>query len=47
MSQEASDLEVFFWINDLNERKITGFGTWNIRSVYKGGSLRAVAEEIS
>jgi hypothetical protein len=23
------------------------FGTWNIRSMYKAGSLRAVAEEIS
>jgi hypothetical protein len=23
------------------------FGTWNIRSMYRAGSLRAVAEEIS
>jgi hypothetical protein len=23
------------------------FGTWNVRSVYREGSLRAVAEEIS
>jgi hypothetical protein len=25
----------------------TRFGTWNVRSMYMGGSLRAVAEEIS
>jgi hypothetical protein len=24
-----------------------GFGTWNVRSMYRAGSLRAVAEEIS
>jgi hypothetical protein len=23
------------------------FGTWNVRSMYRAGSLRAVAEEIS
>jgi hypothetical protein len=23
------------------------FGTWNVRSMYKGGSLRVVTEEIS
>jgi hypothetical protein len=23
------------------------FGTWNVRSVYRAGSLRAVADEIS
>jgi hypothetical protein len=23
------------------------FGTWNVRSLYRAGSLRAVAEEIS
>jgi hypothetical protein len=23
------------------------FGTWNIRSIYKAGSLRTVAEEVS
>jgi exonuclease III len=23
------------------------FGTWNVRSIYRAGSLRAVAEEIS
>jgi hypothetical protein len=23
------------------------FGTWNVRSMYRGGSLRKVAEEIS
>jgi hypothetical protein len=25
----------------------TRFGTWNVRSMYRAGSLRAVAEEIS
>jgi hypothetical protein len=24
-----------------------GFGTWNVSSMYRAGSLRAVAEEIS
>jgi hypothetical protein len=24
-----------------------GFGTWNVRSLYRAGSLRTVAEEIS
>jgi hypothetical protein len=23
------------------------FGTWNVRSMYRAGSLRAIAEEIS
>jgi hypothetical protein len=23
------------------------FGTWNVRSIYRAGSLRAIAEEIS
>jgi hypothetical protein len=25
----------------------TRFGTWNVRNMYRAGSLRAVAEEIS
>jgi hypothetical protein len=24
-----------------------GFGSWNVRTMYRAGSLRAVAEEIS
>jgi hypothetical protein len=31
------------WINDLSER----FGTWNVRSMYREGSLRALVQEIS
>jgi hypothetical protein len=29
------------WINDLSDIR---FGTWNVRSMYRAGSLRAVAE---
>jgi hypothetical protein len=35
-------------INYLSEKKMDmRFGTWNVRSMYRAGSLRAVAEEIS
>jgi hypothetical protein len=33
-------------INDISEI-VMKFGTWNVRSMYRAGSLRAVAEEIS
>jgi exonuclease III len=32
---------------NLSQRKWLRFGTWNVRSIYRAGSLRAVAEEIS
>jgi hypothetical protein len=35
------------WINDLSERKWMRFGTWNVRSMYRACSLRAVVKEIS
>jgi hypothetical protein len=34
-------------INDLSERKWMRFGAWNVRSVYRAGSHRAVPEELS
>jgi hypothetical protein len=36
------------WINDPSERKMDmRFGTWNVRSMHRAGSLRVVGEEIS
>jgi hypothetical protein len=34
------------WINDTSSRKWMRFGTWNVRSMYRAGSLRVVEEEI-
>jgi hypothetical protein len=46
MSQGASDLDSFdkrpkLWTMDMR------FGTWNVRSLYRAGSLMRVAKEIS
>jgi hypothetical protein len=40
------------WTNSLDNRpkrkkRDMRFGTWNVRSMYRAGSLRAVAKEIS
>jgi hypothetical protein len=31
----------------MRKKMYMGFGTWNVRSMYRAGLLRAVAEEIS
>jgi hypothetical protein len=45
-------LKVRTWMDSLDKRPkrknmYMRFGTWNVRSMYRAGSLKAVAEEIS
>jgi hypothetical protein len=35
------------WINYLSKRMVMRFATWNVKSLYRAGSLMALAKAIS
>jgi hypothetical protein len=47
MSQRAWDLDDFLDKRPKLKKMDMRFGTWNIRSLYRAGSLMTVAKEIS